>query len=101
MKLSEHILGLNPTRMVKGGHNEKPTGPRPKTRPKAQGGYPSIVTMKKLSLKKNDVIVLTTKKVLTDTEIRRIKGNADKVFPDNYVVIVSGGMTLKVIGKKD
>jgi len=97
MKLSEMILGPKPTVMVKGGHNEKPTRPRPLVPPKAQGGYPGIETMKKFSLKKDDVIILTTEAVLTDEKVARMKRQIKEAFPNNKVIVIAYGVSLEVI----
>ena len=92
---------LKPVGMRKGGHNEIPTRPRPKTPPPSQSDITDLKSIRKVNLKKDDIIVLTVDKSLSNDEIVKIKELAGTVFPDNKVTILSGGMKLSVIRKKE
>ena len=60
----------------------------------------NVKSIRKVNLKKDDKIVLTTDEPLSTAAIDGIKRQAEKVFPDNFVIILSGGLKLSVISKK-
>lgn len=72
-----------------------------KNPPKGGSCLSDFETIKKVNLKKDDVIVLTTERILTDERAIRIKKQIKNIFPKNKIIIVANGVTLKIINNKN
>ena len=56
-----------------------------------------IKLIRKVNIKKDDVIILYSDEHISSIGVDKIKENVKKVFPDNKVVIMDGGLKLSVI----
>ncbi|GAF85936.1 unnamed protein product [marine sediment metagenome] len=56
-----------------------------------------IKSIRKVNIKKGDVIVIYADEHIPNIGVARIKGNVKKIFPDNKVVIMDGGLKLSIV----
>lgn len=72
-----------------------------KNPPKGGSCLSDFETIKKVNLKKDDVIVLTTERILTDERAICIKKQIKNIFSKNKVIIIANGVTLKIVNNKN
>ena len=59
----------------------------------------NLNSIKKVDLKKGEVIILRTERYLSEKEVDKIKKGTKKIFPDNRIVLLTEGLSLSVVRK--
>ena len=59
----------------------------------------NLNSIKKVDLKKGEIIILRTERYLSEKEVDGIKKNVKKIFKDNRIVILTEGLSLSVVRK--
>ena len=59
----------------------------------------NLNSIKKVELKKGEIIILRTERYLSEKEVNGIKKNVKKVFPTNRIVLLTEGLSLSVVRK--
>ena len=59
----------------------------------------NLDSIKKVDLKKDEVIILRTERYLSEKEVDKIKKGTKKIFPDNRIVLLTEGLSLSVVRK--
>lgn len=66
------------------------------------GDLKDVVEAKKLCITdKSDVIVLSSKEALSEQTLLRMRSEMERLFPDNKVIILDGGLDVKVLTRED
>lgn len=58
---------------------------------------PAVTRLSAARLKTDDVIVVETEAHLSHEELARITAQLTRVWPDRKIVVLDGGLTLKVV----
>ena len=59
----------------------------------------NLNSIKKVDLKKGEIIILRTERYLSEKEVNGLKKNVKKIFQDNRIVILTEGLSLSVVRK--
>lgn len=59
----------------------------------------NLNSIKKVDLKKGEIIILRTERYLSEKEVDQIKKNVKKIFQGNRIVVLTEGLSLSVVRK--